>query len=471
MLTTKRVTAGLLLVALWSVVSLVLLASAPAAVARGAAGSGPEDALTPSAEWQSLEPEERLWYVFHYLGDGSQIDIRLEVVPEDGAEFAVWTPEQVERRSLGLEAAPVGRGSADPSTPGVLAWSGSFNTEGAYYAVVEHSGNQPGSSHYRLEIQGDGVSLSRPAPAPDAAPASTGSGPKPAVISEPAGRLVFQTTVGGDIYVINVDGTGLRRVADGLDPVWSPNGQEIAYVRWQEPRGVWVVDTGSGNEWRAFDWPEARWPSWSPDGGRIVFSRQHGGRTEEVEKCFWRWCFTLPPEPHWKLAIVRTADGALTEPPCSEFSRAPAWSPLGDRMVYADGQGLRVQSEDGELSYAITDDPRDTAPVWSPDGSQVAFVRRQHDHWEIYVVDADGRNLRRLTDTPRKPGGDLGNSVAPAWSPDGGYVAFFTDRTGEWNIWVMRAGGGEQRPMFDGALDGLSLEYGYIDDRPLSWTK
>ncbi len=471
MQTTRNTAAGTMLLALLAIVSMTLLAVTPAAVAREPAGSGPENALTPTGEWQPLEPEDSLWYAFYYLGDGSQIDVHLEVVPEDGAEFAVWVPEAVERRSLGLEAAPVGRGSADPSAPGALVWSGSFNTEGAYYAVVEHTGSQPGTSHYRLDVQGEGVSLSEPVPATVSEPEPIDSPPKPAAASDPAGRLVFQTTVGGDIYIVNVDGTGLRRVADGLDPIWSPNGREIAFVRWQESGGVWVVDADTGNEWRAFDWDKARWPSWSPDGGRILFSRQHGGRTGEVEKCFWRWCFTLPPEPHWKLAIVRMGDGALTEPLCSEFSRAPAWSPVGDRIVYADGQGLRVQSEDGQVSYAITDDPRDTAPVWSPDGSRVAFTRRQHDHWEVYVVDADGRNLRRLTDTPQKPGGELGNSAAAAWSPDGGYLAFLTDRTGRWEIWVMRAGGGEQRPMFDGTLDGLSLEYGHIGDRTISWTK
>jgi Tol biopolymer transport system component len=101
----------------------------------------------------------------------------------------------------------------------------------------------------------------------------------------------------------------------------------------------------------------------------------------------------------------------------------------------------------------------------------VAFTRRQHDHWEIYAVDADGRNLARLTDTPRQANDQVSHSAAPAWSPDGQSLAFLTDRSGAWEIWVMQAGGQAQRPLFDGALDHLSLEDAYLGERAISWTR
>ena len=62
------------------------------------------------------------------------------------------------------------------------------------------------------------------------------------------------------------------------------------------------------------------------------------------------------------------------------------------------------------------------------------------------------------------------NNAAPVWSPDGSQVAFVTDRTGQWEIWIMNADGSGQRPMFpNGVLDGLTLNYEGVDERMLSW--
>ena len=170
---------------------------------------------------------------------------------------------------------------------------------------------------------------------------------------------------------------------------------------------------------------------------------------------------------------MSTDGNSFYEPaqPHSQVSLAPSWSPDGDKWVFDDVQGLRVQTLDGSVSYEITHDAKDTSPVWSPDGNRVAFVRRQHDHWEVYVVDADGRNLRRLTDTPNKPNGQVGNSASPAWSPNGNYIAFLSDRSGKWEIWVVQANGSGLRPMFDSELDGLRLDYASIGELAISWTE
>lgn len=300
----------------------------------------------------------------------------------------------------------------------------------------------------------------------------------PTLTPEFTGKLVFQVCNGCDIYIINADGTGLRRLTDGLDPAWSPDGKKVAFARWRDPRGIYVIDEDGRNETLLFGWSQAKAPAWSPDGSRIVFTRQYGGREEDVEKSFWGFHWTLPANPWWKLGLVRVEDRYFSELLCYDHSFSPTWSPDGKVIAYDSDFGLHLTSEDGSIGgqsynhslYALSTDIRDASPAWSPDGTKIAFMFRQHDHWEIYVMNADGSNRVRLTKeepfTPRPP-----NNVSPAWSPDGRHIAFFTDRNGKWELYVMNADGSNQRPMFETALDGLPFEYGFVSERMVSWTK
>jgi Tol biopolymer transport system component len=89
----------------------------------------------------------------------------------------------------------------------------------------------------------------------------------------------------------------------------------------------------------------------------------------------------------------------------------------------------------------------------------------------------------RLTNTPAKTNGGssldsvAASSVSPAWSPDGKYIAFLTDRAAsttagdEWQIWVMKADGSAQAPLFGTELNGLTLEYAFASERAIDWTR
>jgi len=311
------------------------------------------------------------------------------------------------------------------------------------------------------------------------------------------GKLVFQVCNGCDIYVINADGSGLRRLTDGLDPAWSPDGNKVAFARWRDPRGIYVIDEDGRNETLLFGWSEAKAPAWSPDGSHIVFTRhQAGGREEDVEKSFWGFHWTIPAHPWWKLGAVRLEDLYFHELLCYDHSFSPTWSPDGKVIAYDSDFGIHLTNEEGTIGgqsydrslYALSTDTRDISPAWSPDGTRIAFMFNQHDHWEIYVMNADGSNRVRLT--KEEPfAGRPPNNVSPAWSPDSRHIAFFSDRNGKWELYVMNADGSNQRPMlvlsgacpeprrrvegFETAspLNGLPIEYGFVAERMVSWTK
>ena len=100
---------------------------------------------------------------------------------------------------------------------------------------------------------------------------------------------------------------------------------------------------------------------------------------------------------------------------------------------------LFVMNPDGSGRIRITKRPGwDSSPVWSPDGSKLAFTARIAGNYEVCVIDADGSGFLNLTKSPRDDG-------SAAWSPDGRTIAFMSRRDGNSEIYVMRPDGTDQR--------------------------
>jgi TolB protein len=95
---------------------------------------------------------------------------------------------------------------------------------------------------------------------------------------------------------------------------------------------------------------------------------------------------------------------------------------------------------DGSGQRALTTGPQDDLfPVWSPDGTRIAYVSRRSDDEQIHVMNADGSARRRLTRPPDR-------NTVPVWSPDGTWIAYVSRRSGgEPELYVMRPDGSQRR--------------------------
>ena len=229
---------------------------------------------------------------------------------------------------------------------------------------------------------------------------------------------------------------------------WSPDGLWIAYKRRD---AVWVTKWDGSVAPQALTKPSDgltnnTQPAWSPDMRTIVFRTNRADPSANVADI---WAMDSPfganpGEPSAHPLVVRPGD-----------ERYPTFSPDGTRLLFrGDDDGIApsgdeeiyVANADGSDVRALTHDHAlDSAPAWSPDGTQIAWEsNRDGPDREIYVMNADGTNVRQLTDNSLHDEG-------PAWSPDGRFISFTRSQTeaDPGDVWVMRADGSDQAPLTD----------------------
>ena len=154
---------------------------------------------------------------------------------------------------------------------------------------------------------------------------------------------------------------------------------------------------------------------------------------------------------------VMDADGGnlrnLTQHPARDFR--PDWSPDGKQVAFISNRSeneeiligndeIYVMDADGGNLRNLTQHPGfDSYPDWSPDGKQILFLSNRDGGINTYIMDADGQNVRRLTNYP--PDGEFADN--PVWSPDGKWIAFEWVQAGGSGIYVMNPNGKDVHPV------------------------
>lgn len=317
-------------------------------------------------------------------------------------------------------------------------------------------------------------------------------GSSPAVASA-QGHIVFQTKLGGDIYIINANGAGLRRLTSGIEPALSPDGRTVAFMRWDAPAGVFLIDIDGANERRIYTENRPRSPRWLPDGSGIIFEyntvdvfcrdtpigcfedeamRRYFGGKDCGSTPFGYFCindFSLITAQLTNLLRYTLADSNSYDLETTRRARSPDLRPNSDQVVYVDNLGLGLATlRGGSQPVMLYEDTGLGSPAYSRDGRFIYAGRRSGDHWDIWRWPADGGEPVALTAPPGLRDAPVHN-VSPAVSPDGNTILFLTNRRGKWEFWLMNADGGNQRAFAPQALASIILEYNFNQERMASW--
>ena len=323
------------------------------------------------------------------------------------------------------------------------------------------SGASSGSPRRALDVQPGlaaldqrvaGLRVSRERPTLPAKKVSTPDIEAPTVPADVGTEWLFFTrNAYGDIYMMRPNGKGLRNLTANTSsseatPDLSADGNKIAFhssMYWGYD--IYTTKLGSAKAYRltpdnAYDLN----PRWSPNGRWVVYEAHpnwdYNSYTDQWE---------LGPG---EIRIIR-ADGRKLRTLGPGI--APSWSPDGRKIVFSRADDLYLVDAAGRQTTRLTNTTeREVDPAWSPNGKQILFVAGSPG--DLFVMDADGTDRRRLSQTPTQ------DDWNPVWSPSGDRIAWVShDRVADrWDIWIASSDGGGSRNVTNDAVKDYGIDWG-----------
>jgi Tol biopolymer transport system component len=235
------------------------------------------------------------------------------------------------------------------------------------------------------------------------------------------------------IYLFDIESGILKfLVPNGVEPVWSPDGNRIAYRG--KNSGLWLVDSASGisNEIYSVKQANEEWVTrfdWSPDGKQLVFVDEIYQQSRSIVK----------------LNTDQAAPVKVLVPPSTYWPTLPKWSPDGTRILFISEEGkssssqsyfnIWIMDSDGSNHSQITFDIQVDSLDWSPDGNWIAFSGAKAyelllTYSDLWIVNKDGNELKRLTSLKD----EKANLEDPKWSPDGAQIVY---KKNNLEVWVL----------------------------------